>query len=82
MQRKGDFYYRNAIFLLLLPENEFLQKLWITNSHSNLELSIEKKVYVKFVEGFSGLFSSISRGTMVMWMQNVVSDDIPGIYSK
>ena len=25
LQRKGDFYHRNAIFLILPPVNEFLQ---------------------------------------------------------
>ena len=32
----------------------------------NSQLSIEKKIYVKFVEGFSDLFSSISPDTMVI----------------
>ena len=57
LQRKGDFNYRNAIFLLLPPENEFLQKFWtirlITMKNSQ---SSHDKFYVKFVKAFSGLF--------------------------
>ena len=45
-------------FLLLAPENEFLQRFGTINAHNNeeLQLSLEKKFYLKFVEGFSGLF--------------------------
>ena len=59
LQRNGDYNYRNAIFSTFPPENEFLQKFCTINAHNNEEFTIkpsEKKIYVKFVEGFSGLF--------------------------
>ena len=45
----------------------------------NSQLSIEKKIDVKFVETFSGLFSSISSGTMVKMLFLMIP---PEIYSK
>ena len=46
-------------FYFFPPENEFLQKFGAINAHSNEEFTLkhcEKKFYLKFVEGFSGLF--------------------------
>ena len=41
LQRKGEFYHRNAIFLLLTPENEFLQKFLTINAHNNEVFTIK-----------------------------------------
>ena len=56
-------------FLLLPPENEFLQIFWTINAHNNEEFTMKywKKLYVKFVEGFSSLFASRSPGTVAVW---------------
>ena len=39
--KKVNFYYRNAIFLLLLPESEFLQTFGTINAHNNEEFTIK-----------------------------------------
>ena len=57
LQRKAYFNTKALFFVLLRPENEFLPKFWTISGHNNEEIAIKhgKKIYVKFMKGFSGL---------------------------
>ena len=72
----GEFFAKKVVFitgmpffLLLPPENVFIQKFWTINGHKNEEFTTKhwKKFYVKFAVGFLAFSVSISPGTMVIW---------------
>ena len=86
----GFFCKGNVIFTTRMPffvlsplENEFLPKFWNINAHNNQEITIKYwETFLFEVCGriFWSFFASISLGPMVIWTQNVLSDDTPEIY--
>ena len=65
--QKCDFFTVMPFFLLLAPDNEFLQKFWTINAHYNEEFTM--KHWEKLLCKVCGRFLwSISPDTMVIWM--------------
>ena len=85
MQRKCEFYYRHAIFLLLPSENELLQMFWTINAESNQEFTM--KHWENILCELCGRFfwSFLHQYHLALWSSErklFFSDDTPEIYSR
>ena len=83
----GEFFPKKMWFLLqeshffftFTLQYEFLQKFWTIDAHDNEEFKMthREKNLCEVYEGkvFLVFFASIFPDTMVIWMDNVLSDD-------